>query len=187
MAEKPKSAALLLKSLNGSVPVSILIFACCGAKHGLRGSATLVRQKCVRFRFFARHDLTQIKTASHEWATKPYNRTRIPCLASGCLSPFPSAFSVVKKPSVDFTHETLRSRLLALRVLRGACDERGPLRAATPLLRNLPSERFAFFGAFLATRLTPLGTKPPLPAPHTLFLHSFAFPSSGVVGSRVLA
>ena len=82
-AEKPKSAALWLKSLNGSVPVSLLIFACWGVKHGLRGSATLVRQTCVRFRFFARCDLTRIKTASHEWATKPYNRTRILCLDVG--------------------------------------------------------------------------------------------------------
>ena len=83
LAKKSKSAALWLKSVNGSVPVSLLIFACWGVKHGLRGSATLVRQMCVRFRFFARRDLTRIKTASHEWATKPYNRTRIPCLGVG--------------------------------------------------------------------------------------------------------
>ena len=37
--EKPKSAALWLKSDNGSVPASLLIFACWSVKHGLRGSA----------------------------------------------------------------------------------------------------------------------------------------------------
>ena len=46
-----------------------------------------------------------------------------------------------------------RSRLLALRGPRGACDE--PLTA----------------------RLTSLGTKPPLPAPHAPFFRRFAFPS----------
>ena len=52
----------------------------------------------------------------------------------------------------DFAFEPL-----ALRVLRGACDE--------------PQ----------AARLTPLGTKPPLPAPHTPFLHASLFPPASPV------
>ena len=45
--------------------------------------------------------------------------------------------------------------------------------ASQPSLRSA----LRFCGAFLATRLTPLGAKPPLPAPHTLFYRRFAFHS----------
>ena len=51
-----------------------------------------------------------------------------------------------------------RSRLRALRGLRGACDAPHP------------------------ARLAPLGTKPPRPLPHTPFLHASPTSASGVVG-----